>query len=80
MEHGLIEIDADYQTLIGKMDVSGFVDEQDQITLGSLCDVKGVAALAEDQTLIFAKEGINIVYGDNGAGKSSYTGILKIPV
>lgn len=77
MEHGLIEIDADYQTLIGKMDVSGFVDEQDQITLGSLCDVKGVAALAEDQSLIFAKEGINIVYGDNGAGKSSYTGILK---
>jgi energy-coupling factor transporter ATP-binding protein EcfA2 len=36
-----------------------------------------VNALASDQTLKFAATGLTIVYGDNGAGKSGYTRILK---
>jgi len=47
------------------------------IALKSLGRATHVNALAEDQTLNFAVEGLTIVYGDNGAGKSGYGRILK---
>lgn len=37
----------------------------------------GINALAPDQTLEFAKEGLSIIYGDNGSGKSGYVRVLK---
>lgn len=37
----------------------------------------GVNALASDQKLEFGKDGLSIVYGDNGSGKSGYVRILK---
>ena len=37
----------------------------------------GINALASDQKLEFAKDGLSIVYGDNGSGKSGYVRILK---
>ena len=46
------------------------------VSLESICHHKGVNALAEDQTLKFGP-GLTIVYGDNGAGKTGYTRILK---
>ncbi|RRF43962.1 hypothetical protein EAO14_01780 [Klebsiella pneumoniae] len=48
------------------------------MSLKSLYDVKGVGILAENQKLNFSNNGIFIVYGDNGAGKSSYASILKM--
>lgn len=46
------------------------------VSLESIFHHKGVNALAEDQTLKFGS-GLTIVYGDNGAGKTGYTRILK---
>lgn len=46
------------------------------VALQSIFHHRGVNALAEDQTLNFAP-GLTLVYGDNGAGKSGYTRILK---
>lgn len=37
----------------------------------------GINALASDQSLEFGKEGLSIVYGDNGSGKSGYVRVLK---
>lgn len=37
----------------------------------------GVNALASQQTLAFGKEGLSIIYGDNGSGKSGYVRVLK---
>lgn len=37
----------------------------------------GVNALASDQKLEFAKDGMTIIYGDNGSGKSGYVRVLK---
>src|SRR5690606_34198985 len=42
----------------------------------SICHHKGVNALAENQTVTFS-DGLTIVYGDNGAGKTGYIRILK---
>lgn len=41
-----------------------------------ISDVKGVCALAPTKSLNFGL-GLNIVYGENGCGKSSYVKILK---
>ena len=47
------------------------------ISLLGIQDVQGVNALAPNTSLTFAPDGINLIYGDNGAGKSSYARILK---
>ncbi len=47
-----------------------------QVTVQSIFHHHGVNALAEDQTLKFGPQ-LTVVYGDNAAGKSGYTRILK---
>jgi energy-coupling factor transporter ATP-binding protein EcfA2 len=46
------------------------------VSLDSIFHHVGVNALAEDQTLKFSPN-LTVVYGDNGAGKTGYTRILK---
>lgn len=46
------------------------------VSLVSIFHLRGVNALAEDQTLNFAPS-LTVVYGDNGAGKTGYIRILK---
>lgn len=46
------------------------------VNLASITHHEGVNALAEEQTISFAP-GLTVVYGDNAAGKSGYTRILK---
>ena len=59
------------------VDFSGFTHENETIELIEVSDVKGVGILAENQSLKFEGSNLFIVYGDNGAGKSSYSSILK---
>jgi ABC-type multidrug transport system ATPase subunit len=47
------------------------------ITLISVADVSGANNLAPGQTLAFEPNGLTVIYGDNGAGKSGYARILK---
>ncbi|VCT90260.1 hypothetical protein MHAS_01964 [Mycolicibacterium hassiacum DSM 44199] len=54
--------------------------EPRQVSLKSICNVKGVNALAPDQTLTFAPAGLTLVYGNNGSGKSGYARIIKAMV
>lgn len=77
MEHGLLEIDEVYRESAKPIDFKGYTAEQYEVSIKSLYDVKGVGLLAENQKINFANEGLFIVYGDNGAGKSSYASILK---
>lgn len=49
----------------------------ERITLLRIENPVGVNALASDQTLAFGREGLSIVYGDNGSGKSGYVRVLK---
>jgi len=43
----------------------------------SIGEVVDINALARDQILEFIPDGINIIYGGNGAGKTSYCRIIK---
>ena len=45
--------------------------------LCSISNVKHTNHLAPDQTLSFALDGITLIYGENGSGKSGYCRILK---
>jgi len=48
-----------------------------RVALLELSDVKRANRLASEQSLRFAQEGITLVYGDNGSGKSGYCRLLK---
>lgn len=54
--------------------------EPKQVWIKSICNVKGVNALATDQTLAFAPDGLTINYGNNGSGKSGYARVIKAMV
>lgn len=47
------------------------------VTLGALHSLSNVNALAPGERLSFAKIGLTVIYGDNGAGKSGYARVLK---
>lgn len=55
----------------------GFGSEEEPVVLVSLGPTNNVAALSGEQEITFSESGLNIIYGDNGAGKSSYARILK---
>ena len=50
---------------------------QGQVNLRRVHSVNHVNALASDQRLAFQSNGLTIIYGDNGSGKSGYSRILK---
>jgi energy-coupling factor transporter ATP-binding protein EcfA2 len=77
MEFGLLAKNVDYTSYIKLVDVAGFETEAAPVTLASIGNVKNVSSLIEDVTLNFPIEGLTAVYGDNGAGKSSYARIMK---
>lgn len=47
------------------------------LMLSRIYDIENINALSSDNVLEFALNGLTVVYGDNGAGKSSYVSILK---
>ncbi|MBD8678320.1 AAA family ATPase [Sphingomonas sp. CFBP 13720] len=49
----------------------------DDVILHSVGPLQGLDRLAGDQVLKFALDGITIVFGDNGSGKSGYTRALR---
>ncbi|MRT93656.1 AAA family ATPase [Ancylomarina sp. 16SWW S1-10-2] len=47
------------------------------LALSRIYDIENINALSSDSILEFSLNGLTVVYGDNGAGKSSYVNILK---
>jgi hypothetical protein len=47
------------------------------VTLAAISDVQNANQLAANQLLPFALQGITLIYGDNGSGKTGYTRIVK---
>lgn len=47
------------------------------VTLLELRGLRGVNAIAPDQSIPFSPLGVTVVYGNNGAGKSGYSRVLR---
>lgn len=77
MEHGLEAQNESYPGYIAPLDLTGFGEEGQAVTLKSIGKVNHVSALVSDALLEFSTSGLTAVYGDNGSGKSSYSKILK---
>lgn len=77
MEFGLLPRDEIYHSNISLVAVMGFDIEEHPVNLLSLGMVRNVSSLVPDQNIEFEANGLTVVYGDNGAGKSSYAKILK---
>lgn len=77
VEHQLVPSEKCSTSSSQDLDFTGHTSEQGKVNLLSLSEVYGVGALIEKQVLTFSRDGIFIVYGDNGAGKSSYSSIMK---
>lgn len=52
-------------------------DEETVVQLGAIKNVVNVNRLSPDQDLSFGADGLTVVYGDNGSGKSGYVRLLK---
>ncbi len=58
-------------------DLKGVIQTGPRTVLCSLGPISHLARLAENQTLRFAIDGITLIYGDNGTGKSGYCRVAK---
>lgn len=74
-EHRIVTSNLSSDTTFPK-DINFINTVNTNTALIEISDVKGVCALAPTKSLKFGL-GLNIVYGENGCGKSSYVRILK---
>ena len=58
-------------------DIPTITHDNKQIRLNQICSPHNIAALFDNTPLEFSINGLTIVYGKNGSGKSSYSKILK---
>lgn len=77
MEAGLIEKSEEFADFQKDLSSAGFEEEIETITISSISSIKNVASLKEGEILAFEPQGMTVIYGDNAAGKSSYSKILK---
>ncbi len=47
------------------------------VKLRAMKNLRNVNAIAENQCLSFSSDGLTVIYGDNGSGKSGYSRVLK---
>lgn len=73
--HGLSEKEI-MPVLLDETHISGSVSNSGKVNLRSVSHFSGVNALAENQKIEFGSN-LTVIYGDNAAGKSGYTRILK---
>ncbi len=62
---------------LAEKDFSAPDDHSEKVLLVSMHDNKNVNALTDDQVLTFKEDGLTLIYGDNAAGKSGYSRVLK---
>ena len=64
-------------TVLGKAAQKDESEPTPIVRLRGIQSVQNVAKLAPGQSLSFAPDGLTIIYGDNGAGKTGYERILR---
>lgn len=73
----ILDPDADPRTALSLQHFPKRRTHVPSVRLLSITQAEHVNALASDEPLTFNLEGLTIVYGDNGSGKSGYARLLK---
>ncbi|WP_167598665.1 AAA family ATPase [Leeuwenhoekiella sp. ZYFB001] len=77
VDYGLSNFDFNEVDFDDLRDFANNSTSSDNIILSKISNVKNINALSQTSELEFASNGLTLVYGDNGSGKSSYVSILK---
>ncbi|EGQ8294113.1 hypothetical protein GTW31_08520, partial [Vibrio parahaemolyticus] len=77
MEFGLEDKSPDYEILTQQAKATGYHAETEENKLISVGNAVNISTLAEEKKIEFSPKGLTVIYGNNGAGKSSYAKILK---
>jgi hypothetical protein len=77
MEFGLEQKSVDYQSLIKPVEAIGYDEEVEEIRLTAIGNISNISTLVPNNRVDFSKNGLTVIYGNNGSGKSSYAKILK---
>ncbi len=77
VDYGLSDFDFDEVDFDDLRDFANNATNSDDIILSKISNVNNINALSQASELEFASNGLTLVYGDNGSGKSSYVSILK---
>lgn len=64
-------------TKFSKSDIGSATVHGQRVILNSLHELENVNAIPETEQLEFGEQGLTVVYGDNSAGKSGYSRVLK---
>jgi hypothetical protein len=76
-EHGISDIRGRKPTRLTDEQVPAQPSSQNDVKLIALKNLCNVNRIAPNQRLVFNRDGMTIVYGDNGSGKSGYSRVLK---
>ena len=74
---GIVSNEICEQIPFSSEDLKGSANGGPRTLLVSLGPIKNLARLAPDQKMRFALNGVTLIYGDNGTGKSGYCRITK---
>src|SRR5690625_2323074 len=74
----ILEIELPHQIIrLRKDQIQTGISDEEPVRIKKLSNLKNVGKVTDDGSLTFLTDGHTIIYGDNGAGKSSYARVLK---
>lgn len=74
----LLELDSPHEvSRLQKDQIQTAISDEEPVRIKKLANLKNVGSVSEDGSLTFLPDGLTIIYGENGAGKSSYARVLK---
>jgi hypothetical protein len=77
IEHGIPDSEGRKANRLLDAQVPKGANAADQIKLLEIKNLRNVNAIAENKILSFSHNGLTVIYGDNGSGKSGYSRVLK---
>ena len=76
-EHGIADPKDRTPVRLSQAQIPSPAQATEHVGLLAIKNLRNVNAIAENQRLAFCPDGLTVVYGDNGAGKSGYSRVLK---
>lgn len=77
VEHGIPDPAGRTPGKLAADQIAGTAPKGQRVQLESIKNLQHVNALAPQQRVPIAKTGLSVIYGENGAGKSGYSRVLK---